>query len=271
LPEIDTFAPTKNNTLMKSKPFLFIFTFFIYCAGVSTALAQGYQVLDGDTINRLNAKGEKTGYWEEVIGDFNVKGSYYNNVRDGMVKMYNASRILINLESYDKGKKNGLFLSFENSGNLVSETMFKNDLKDGEDRQYSYGSVRLLSNYKNGKLHGLFQDFYDNHKIKQEFHYVDGVKSGEAKWFDLEGKMTVFYNYKNGQLDGVQKTFYSNGNLQTEEYYLHNIQDGPCKEFYENGKLNSEGFYKNEEKSGTWKTYDETGKLIKTEKFLIKK
>ncbi|MCX6249071.1 MAG: toxin-antitoxin system YwqK family antitoxin [Bacteroidetes bacterium] len=222
-----------------------------------------------DTVNRTDAQGNKIGYWEEQMADQIVKGFYRNNTRTGCWVTQLANNVLVRIDNYSGGKKDGISIWFDRRNRLLGEENYKNGQLDGLVINYSNYNEYPLTEvvYSKGKKNGTSKVYYDNGKIQEEATFTDDAKSGVARWFNRNGKVMAEYNYQNGLFEGIQKSYYENDTLQSIATYSKNIFAGPYQEFYRNGKPKISGQYLNGLKEGEWIEYDETGKAVKKTKF----
>jgi len=98
------------------------------------------------------------------------------------------------------GKREGLALEINSSGQLEKQMMYHSDLLDGTYKEFKYTTLKEERNYKNGKLEGIVKVYYDNGKIMEEGAYQNGIRHGVSKWYDQEGNVTIEYEYENGKL-----------------------------------------------------------------------
>jgi len=259
----------------------------------SSSYSQTDKVVNGDTINKTDAKKYKQGYWEETNNNNLSKGCYINDKKDGAWITYSAKGMPNKVESFKGGLKNGVSISIDDNGYYKGEANYKNDVLNGSQRIYATGG-RLLSdaNYKNGILEGTKKTYYENNnKIQEESFYLNGERDGVSKWYDTDGKLIAEYNYKNGKFEGINKTYYKSGNVQSEEIYVKNLRNGVYKEYFDTTivskttdleiKTNKpvdpsegtrilklKGNYKNDMKDGKWIEYNENGTVLKTTTYI---
>ena len=132
---------------------------FIAFAALSLNV-MAYTPAAGDT-NKVDSQNRKQGIWKENIAFFDWYGNYVNGNKEGIWVMYNPGNILGAMDEYKNGKKNGLSLSIDRSGNLLKEEHYVNDSLDGPARYYmSGGRVKSEAVYKNGKYNGVRKMFY---------------------------------------------------------------------------------------------------------------
>lgn len=268
------------------KNILFL-VFFLY-TGLAFASVNDTNFTD---TNRL-----KQGFWIERIGGNDCHGYYVDNKREGSWRIYPIGTMLFsNIESYKAGKKHGLFLLVDRSGNLLREENYSNDSLDGLRRVfYVGGKPKMEEFFKMGKLEGKRTLFYSSSVKQEEGYFKNGVRDGISRWYYEDGSLNTESNYEKGQLIGSQITYYrakapgSNGrNINSKVVYAANEMQGEYLEYFEDGKIKLKGIYDkglmtgiwveyhpngkikltgnyiNNKKEGTWTEFDENGKQIK--------
>jgi antitoxin component YwqK of YwqJK toxin-antitoxin module len=119
------------------------------------------------------------------------EGKVVNKLYEGQWKYYHkASKAIMTIENYNKGKLEGLRSVFYASGKIAEETMYKNDLKNGAYKRYTEtGIIIEESNYKNNEFDGLaiFRDA-DDGTIVSKGKFVNGKKAGIWQFF-AKGKL----------------------------------------------------------------------------------
>nr|WP_315145657.1 hypothetical protein [uncultured Flavobacterium sp.] len=124
------------------------------------------------------------------------EGKVVNKVYEGEWKYYHkASKTVMTIENYSKGKLEGLRSVFYASGKLAEETIYKNNLKNGPYKQYTETGILIEeSNYKNNQYDGLatFRD-PDDGNIVSKGKFSDGKKTGIWQFFE-KGKLVKEMN-----------------------------------------------------------------------------
>jgi antitoxin component YwqK of YwqJK toxin-antitoxin module len=119
------------------------------------------------------------------------EGKVVNKLYEGQWKYYHkASKVIMTIENYTKGKLEGLRSVFYASGKIAEETMYKNGLKNGPYNKYTESGIIIEeSNYKNNEFDGLaiFRDA-DDGTIVSKGKFVNGKKAGIWQFFK-EGKL----------------------------------------------------------------------------------
>jgi len=119
---------------------------------------------------------------------------------------------------------------------LVHRVLFKNDVQDGFEREWSiHGVARTVIPYQNGLIHGiarkwdekgvlvacyrmnrgtgLAQEFYSPNLIKSEVEYIAGKMNGTGIEYYPNGMISSFNKYEAGKLIGQGFAFHKNGAL----------------------------------------------------------
>jgi hypothetical protein len=79
---------------------------------------------DGAAINQTDGKDRKQGLWVDTTDNVRSTGFYVNDKKHGSWTTYHNSGIIQFVESYNNGKKEGVFLELDSRGTLVSEQFF---------------------------------------------------------------------------------------------------------------------------------------------------
>ena len=103
------------------------------------------------------------------------------------------------LYNYKEGKRDGLWRSWHENGQLRTE-----------------------KNYKDGKGDGLSMRWYENGQLQREYNYKDGKRDGLWRGWYANGQLEREKNYKDGKGDGLYRGWHENGQLE----YEYNIKDG---------------------------------------------
>ncbi|MEI6749456.1 MAG: toxin-antitoxin system YwqK family antitoxin [Bacteroidales bacterium] len=272
---------------------------FVMCFPFAAILAQTTvaQLAVPDSINKMDAKGKRIGYWEEKLeNSATTKGIYVNGLQNGQWLTYGQNGIIAKVENYVKGKKNGAVIEIDSRGYLSAELYFTNDIPEGTAKRYFYGTnLASVIPYKHGKVDGKKIIYYENSagKPMEESNFKNDVKDGISKWYTIAGDVVAEYNYTNGNLEGIQKEFYPKAVLKSEQNYVKNLPEGEYKEYFDIakpeapagdvkatkevkpaevqviiGKLKILGNYVKGEKDGKWTEFDETGAVVKVSKFV---
>jgi antitoxin component YwqK of YwqJK toxin-antitoxin module len=241
----------------------------LFCLLSSGVSAQAFQIINGDTVNRVDASGLKQGRWI-VAGQFETRGNYKNGAKEGQWLTYFGGNYLRIVENFEKDKLSGAVLELDRWGRLISERYYSNGILNGPSKTFtSDGFFTSYAEYRDGKLNGVKRAYYENtpDKVMEEAYYKDDQKNGLSKWLTQEGRIVAEYNYVNGLLEGELKTYYASGKPMLLEHYINNLRQGESLEYFESGKLKVKGLYKDDLKEGEWLGYDENQAIVSREKF----
>ena len=140
-----------------------------------------------------------------------------NGVREGTAKHYHAD-----------------------SGALMGESEYKNDVRDGRYRRYYFdegGTLNQEGTYKADKREGVFTDYYVSGEVSARSPYVGGLRNGEDIDYYKSGKIRGVRTYKNDKREGAEKWYYESGAVEETGEYRNDRKNGVWKRFYENGKM----------------------------------
>ena len=246
-----------------------IWSLVLFCLLSSGVSAQVFQIINGDTVNRVDVSGLKQGRWI-VAGQFEARGNYNNGNKEGQWLTYFAGNYLRIVENYEKDKLSGAVLELDRWGRLISERYFTKGILNGLSKTFtSDGFFTSYAEYRDGKLNGVKKTYYENtpDKVMEEAFYKDDQKNGLSKWLTQEGRIVAEYIYVNGLLEGELKTYYPSGKPMLLEHYIKNIRQGESLEYFESGKIQARGLYKDDLKEGEWLGYDENQAIVLREKY----
>ena len=119
------------------------------------------------------------------------EGLVANKLYEGQWKYYHkASKAIMTIENYSKGKLEGLRSVYYPNGKIAEEMLYRNNLKNGFYKRYTESGIIIEeSNYKNDQFDGLaiFRDA-DDGTIVSKGKFVNGKKAGIWQFFQ-EGKL----------------------------------------------------------------------------------
>ena len=246
-----------------------LWSLVLFCLLSSGVSAQAFQIINGDTVNRVDVSGQKQGRWI-VAGQFEARGNYKNGTKEGQWLTYFGGNYLRMVENFEKDKLSGAVLELDRWGRLISERYYTNGILNGLYKTFtSDGFFTSYAEYRDGKLNGVKRTYYENtpDKVMEEAFYKNDLKNGTSKWFTQEGHIVAEYNYVNGLLEGDLKTFYPSGKPMLLEHYIKNLRQGESVEYFESGKIKVKGIYKDDLKEGEWLENDENQAIVSKDKF----
>jgi antitoxin component YwqK of YwqJK toxin-antitoxin module len=140
---------------------------------------------------------------------FSPRRDKHRNVKDdfdrkqGLWKLYSASRLLIAEIEYQNDKKHGMSRRFyPHTGELMEEAEYFDGKRHGEYRKFYYtGSTKSEGEYEKNRRSGYWVNYYHNTgEIRSEGSYERGKKTGNWKYYDSQGDLKYTYTYERGVL-----------------------------------------------------------------------
>lgn len=135
------------------------------------------------------------------------EGKVVNKLYEGQWKYYHkASKSIMAIENYSKGKLEGLRSVFYPNGKIAEELFYKNNLKNGVYKRYTESGIIIEeSNYKNDQYDGLatFRDA-DDGNIVSKGKFFNGKKAGIWQFFE-KGKLVKEMNMSYPQITSKTK------------------------------------------------------------------
>lgn len=166
-----------------------------------SCIAQSYELLNGDTINKIDITNKRQGKW--IIKANPPKDRAYqtgSKVEEG---------------NYQDSRKFGVWKVYYPNGKLKSEITYKGSRPFGPyTLYYDNGNIEEKGNWARTKNTGNFKRYHENGKVSQEFTFTE-----------------------TGKRSGKQKYYYPNGNLRLEGTWQEGLETGEMREYYESGDL----------------------------------
>jgi len=135
---------------------------------------------------------DRNGIQYEVNSEVGFTGKYVLYENSGQ-KLYETN--------YKNGMKNGLETSWFKNGQKQYETNYKNGMKNGLTTGWNRnGQKESEANFKNGKNDGLWTGWHENGQKEFEANWKNDKKDGLWTSWDKEGNVTKTETYKDGEL-----------------------------------------------------------------------
>lgn len=137
------------------------------------------------------------------------KERHHRNVKDefdrkqGLWKLYSASRLLIAEIEYQNNKKHGMSRRYyPHTGELMEEAEYFDGKRHGDYKKFYYtGTTKMEGEYDQNKRTGYWVRYYHNTgEISSEGSYVRAKKNGDWKYYNSFGDLKYVYTYKNDTL-----------------------------------------------------------------------
>lgn len=197
-----------------------------------------YRNTKPDETGMYNKSGEKDGLWKEFYDDGTLRSE----------------------ENFSDGKWDGSAKYYNESGKMIEEYIYKNDILQ-EYKAYDPDGKIVYQNKKDGKNNYDASLYYSNGNKKREGRVQSGKLSGAWKDYNMNGFLTSEDNYAVGKKDGKSVTYHDNGKVKAETDYAQGETNGYYREYYKNGALHMEGAYIMDKEIDLWKTYYTNGKI----------
>lgn len=162
--------------------------------------ASAFSADDGE-LNRIDANGQRQGYW--IIKGYMIEDGGF------------SANATVEEGHYLNGNKEGLWKRYYPSGSLRNEITYRGDSPFGAYTiYYPNGQIEEKSTWHRNKNVGDFVRFYEDGTPQQEFYFAD-----------------------NGKRNGVQRYYYENGQLALEVNIINGKEDGEMRRYTPEGKL----------------------------------
>jgi antitoxin component YwqK of YwqJK toxin-antitoxin module len=190
----------------------------------STLLAQSqtFEIIGGDTCNKIDLEGKKQGKWI-LLGKHKPSATCYKPDQEIEKGMYLDNR------------KTGIWNEYYCNGNLKNKLTFANGRPDGYAIMYhENGKISEEGNWKISKWVGNYKLYYENGVVQHEFVFnQSGKREGAQKYFYENGQMAIEGNFVNGRENGLIKEYHENGDLKAEKNYNEGDVDVASIKTYE--------------------------------------
>jgi antitoxin component YwqK of YwqJK toxin-antitoxin module len=186
---------------------------FLAVLTVECAVAQKFQVHNGDTINYEDPRGLKQKRW--VIFNSTKRLPGYKpdqKVEEG---------------SYVNSRKHGAWKKFFSNGNVKDEINYRMNRPDGPYKvYYENGNVQEQGVWKNNRNIGEFKRFHENGKVAQKFEFnATGKREGRQQYFYENGQLMIEGNWAGGKESGELVEYYENGDVKAKKYFNDGSMD----------------------------------------------
>ena len=126
---------------------------------------------------------------------------------------------------------------------------------------YESGDLLRKEMFVNGKENGLLIEYSDAGNVITKGEYVNGKEEGE--WFIEVGDHQEEGVYEGGLKQGIWKHYFlSNGALRFEGEYFDGLEQEKHIWYYDTGAKMLEGKFVSGVKEGEWRRYDRNGTLF---------
>ncbi|MEM7184259.1 MAG: LIC20035 family adhesin [Spirochaetota bacterium] len=195
----------------------------------------------------------KDGIWEEYFEKRKTSGEKYS--------------VLGRKGKYVRGKREGEWLQYYETGEILYRIPYQNGEKNGVQKKYKEdGTIFQQATYKNGKRHGKYWRNSRKGYLAEEGVYQEDKKDGLWTEYHGPGKLKSKINYLAGKRHGKTTTYHENGQKANSGSFAKGLLKGHWSYFYDNGRLERDGDFKivgaKAKRTGLWKKYYRTGDLF---------
>ena len=170
--------------------------------------------------------------------------TFKDNLPDGLMEEFYTNGQIKKLVNFSRGKLNGEFFEFSESGEVLLSGQYIDDFKEGDWNSY----------------------YHDGSK-KSEYFYLKNLLQGTTKNYFPNGNLAETIPFEEGKLQGTYQAFFPNGNLQKSVEFANDQENGAYERFYEDGQPEIIGSFAKGELYGNWENYDNLGYLISQGEF----
>lgn len=241
---------------------------------------------NSDTLNYMDANGKKQGHWIQKYENGNVQfeGFFKNNVPVGQLKKYHENGKLKYDMFYDAKDANLVTVTmYDVTGDIAASGSYYAKKKNGKWLYYG-GSKQVLmeENYNHGMLDGKSVVYWQTNTSQpmEIKNWKDSLKNGDWIWFYEDGKIRQKAHYVENKLSGEFIVYFADGKTSISGRYLEDVRDGKWQYFnedgseklvieYNRGKIVNQDEYERAETKMINKEYlEQEGKHIDPEDFL---
>lgn len=156
-----------------------------------------------------------------------------DGLRHGLTTTFNREGVKDGEERYSQGKRDGLFVDFENGKPRRSANYVAGE-KEGEEIEYfPDGRKKKVNVWKAREAVKATEYFQNGEKMFEGVR--DGATSVESRFNDL-GQLEVRTHYRRRKLEGLRELFLPDGGLRLRESYVDGELQGRLQSWFDDGK-----------------------------------
>ena len=124
-----------------------------------------------------------------------------NGIKTGeWLAFYENSGLPYKLITYRAGVQNGLYIFFNEIGQISLLATYANNQLDGYWVKYRFGRIEEEAEYLKGQMHGTHRQYFVREGwLHFSTEYKNGVRHGMSRTYNKEGQITLEYAFKDGQ------------------------------------------------------------------------
>ena len=195
----------------------------------------------GDTIKN----GFYISFYYETT-DTITSGNYSKNKKEGLFKTYYENGQLKWKRSYVEDIPIGNESYFDINGKLLFKSTYdtKKEVVDGESiyktlstQYYPNGNKSLIATLINGEKNGSEMQLYEGGALKANTNYDLGVKKGPFEVYTENRKLLQKGSYLENELHGELLSYYNSGELKNKAQFKKGLPHGEMFDYYKNGVI----------------------------------
>jgi len=198
-----------------------------------------------DTLNQLDNKGLKHGYWKKYdVDTLKYEGRFEHGVPTGEfiyyhfdkskkattiysengtvahTVMYFNNGFKLSEGVFIKQKREGLWKNYDGYDHVIAEVEYKNGMKNGRSvRYYQEGDVLEVTYFKDNKMDGSFVQYYPDSIPKIRGTHINGQRNGIFTFYHANGNVYMSGNYVAGLRENFWVTNDEDGKLIVKQQY----------------------------------------------------
>lgn len=141
-------------------------------------------------------------FWDNVFGTLTKQEYYKKGKKEGLWITYNFFADTLTVKTYENDVLNGPFRIYATE-NIVTPNPNNDNFEKGK-KQYSssyYHELDEYGTYVNGQLDGVFKSGLYHREKHVEGNYSNGIPVGEWKYYNARGKVVLYELYnEDGEL-----------------------------------------------------------------------
>jgi antitoxin component YwqK of YwqJK toxin-antitoxin module len=129
-----------------------------------------------------------------------AEGIYLHEKKSGKWTWF-SEKTKISEEEYVNGMKNGICRKFYPTGELLEESVWKDDRREGKYQAfYQSGKPYLQCMYRNNRRNGRCFSYFPSGLPEMEANYTDDLQDGDCRFLDENGNLRFTLHYEKGIL-----------------------------------------------------------------------
>ncbi len=171
----------------------------------------------------------------------------------------------VSIDKYDDSKSvfTSLVTYYFPNGKVMSLANYNNGKLDGTSKTFNESGVLLKDfNYKDNMRHGLCVTYYSNGNVESSIKYDNDVVSGDYMTYTENGAAIFNGTMEGDVFTGIVNQYNEEGILLTTEEYKSNVLDGTSTMYYPNGDISATIPFTDGLINGVVKRYNRTGVAV---------